>query len=246
MKELRIENVSKFYGRLRALDQVSLAASPGELVVVMGPSGCGKTTLLLVILGVLKADDGHVYLGEKMIDSLPIEGRDVGYVPQDFGLFPHLTVYGNVAFGLRVRQRAGCDIDKNVRELLAIVGLEGLEQRKSAELSGGQRQRVALARALAVDPALLLLDEPLSNVDEATKAEVRKNLKDIVKRTKVTTVYVTHNPEDAFELGDRIAVMHSGRIVQCEPPLSLLKNPKSQEVKRLIAPMYALLDWEKR
>jgi len=244
MKELRIENVTKHYGTVKALDQVNLTINPAEFMVVMGPSGCGKTTLLLVVLGALSPEEGHIIINGKVIDDLPLEERGIGYVPQDFGLFPHLNVYENVAFGLKVRNQAENEVHKIVNGLLVMVDLQGLEDRKPQELSGGQKQRVALARALATNPSVLLLDEPLSNVDEATKAEVRVNLKKIVEKTRITTLCVTHNPEDAFDLGDRIAIMQSGKIIQCDSPSSLLRNPKNEGVKRLIAPMYTLYKLE--
>jgi len=240
MRELKIDKVTKYYGAFKALDSIELTIKPQEFMVVMGPSGCGKTTLLLVILGVLNPDEGHILLDGRAIDDLPIEERNISYVPQDFGLFPHLTVYGNVAFGLKVRGYPEDKTRGEVDRLLAAVDLQGLEERKPKELSAGQRQRVALARALATNPFVLLLDEPLSNIDEATKAEVRENLKAFVAKTRITTVCVTHNPEDAFELGDRIAVMFSGRIIQCDSPLNLLQEPVNEAVKRLIAPMYLL------
>jgi len=238
MKELRVENVTKNYGDVKALDKVELTVNPGEFIAVMGPSGCGKTTLLLVILGALKQDKGHIWINGIDVDELPLEERNIGYVPQEFGLFPHLNVYENIAFGLRVRKHSEVKIRERVNDLLLTVDMEGLESRKPKELSAGQKQRVALARALATEPSVLLLDEPLSSIDEATKAEVRVNLKAIQKRSKVTTLCVTHNPEDSFQLGERIALMHSGKIIQCDTPQNILDNPK------LIAPMYIL--WNKR
>jgi len=234
MSELRVENLSKSYGKTKALDGVNLTVNPSEFLVVMGPSGCGKTTLLLTILGVLRVGQGHVYIDGKDIDSLRIRLRNIGYAPQDFGLFPHLSAHDNVAFGLRARGVDRSEVEARVKEKLSLVGLEGLKQRKPSELSGGQKQRVALARALAIDPCLLLLDEPLSNVDEATKAEVKVNLKQTIKKTGVTTVCVMHDPDDALELGDRIAVMHLGRIIQCATPKDLLENPEGEVVRRLL------------
>jgi len=234
MSELRVENLSKSYGKTKALDNVSLTVNPSEFLVVMGPSGCGKTTLLLTILGVLRADEGHVYIDGGDIDNLRISKRNLGYAPQDFGLFPHLTTYDNVAFGLRAKRFGQSEIGSRVKAKLSLVGLEGLEQRKPDELSGGQKQRVALARALAIDPCLLLLDEPLSNVDEATKADVKANLKETNRRTGVTTICVMHDPEDALELGDRIAVMHAGQIIQCATPKDFLENPSGEIVKQLL------------
>jgi len=238
MKELHVQDVSKAYGDIKALDRAELTVSPAEFMVVMGPSGCGKTTLLLVILGALTPDEGHIWIDGKDIDRLPLDERNIGYVPQDFGLFPHLSVYENIGFGLKVRKHPEAEVHEEVKELLRVVDLEGFEGRRPKELSAGQRQRVALARALATSPSVLLLDEPLSSVDEATKAEVRVKLKTIQRESRVTTLCVTHNPEDAFQLGDRIAIMHSGRIVQCDAPQNILNKPMSELVRKLIAPMY--------
>ncbi|MEM2094516.1 MAG: ABC transporter ATP-binding protein [Candidatus Bathyarchaeia archaeon] len=234
MSELRVKNLSVSYGATRALDCVNLTVNPSEFLVLMGPSGCGKTTLLLAILGVLRVGPGHIYINGLDMDGFGIRQRNIGYTPQDFGLFPHLSAYDNVAFGLRARGLPRSEVDAVVRDRLSLVGLEGLERRKPSELSGGQRQRVALARALAIDPCLMLLDEPLSNVDDATKAEVKANLKMTIKKTGVTTLCVMHEPYDALELGDRIAVMYSGRIVQCATPRELLDHPEGETVIRLI------------
>lgn len=243
MKGLYVQNVSKSFGNVKVLDKIELAVERGEFMVIMGPSGCGKTTLLLIILGVLKPDEGLIWVDGREVNSLPVEKRNIGYVPQDFGLFPHLSVYENIAFGLRVRGYSKSEIDNKVRELLRAVNLEGMEMRKPKELSGGQKQRVALARALAINPSLLLLDEPLSNVDEMTKADVMANLKNLQRRAGVTTVCVTHNPEDAFRLGDRVAIMYLGRILQCGTPEEVLEKPRDDIVRKLIAPMYAM--WSK-
>ncbi|MEM1514786.1 MAG: ABC transporter ATP-binding protein [Candidatus Bathyarchaeia archaeon] len=241
MKSLSIQGISKYFGNVKALDRVNLFVNPGELMVIMGPSGCGKTTLLLIILGVLRQDEGLILVDGKDITYTPIEERNIGYVPQDFGLFPHLNVYENIAFGLRVRNYLKSEIGRKVKNLLEMVGLQGFEKRKPRELSGGQKQRVALARALAVDPSILLLDEPLSNIDEITKSEVIANLKELQKKINVTTLVVTHNPEDAFKLGDRIAIMHLGKIIQCGRPEDVLREPRSEIVKRILAPIYIYL-----
>lgn len=241
MRALYVQNISKSFGNVKVLNNVELIVEEGEFTVIMGPSGCGKTTLLLVILGALRPDEGAIWIGDKEITDLPIEERGIGYVPQDFGLFPHLNVYENIAFGLRIRGYSKKAIDERVGSLFSMIGLEGLEARRPKELSGGQRQRVALARALAINPSLLLLDEPLSNVDEATKIDVIASLKDLQRRTGVTTLCVTHNPEDAFRLGDSIAIMHYGRIIQHGKPDKILESPKNEVVKKLIAPIYMLL-----
>ena len=235
--ELKVENLSKKYGKTKALDGVNLTVSPSEFLVVIGYSGCGKTTLLLTILGAIKADSGHVYIAGEDIDGLRISERNIGYAPQDFGLFPHLSTFDNVAFGLRTKGFSRSEVETRVKEKLSLVGLEGLEQRKPSELSGGQKQRVALARALAIDPCLLLLDEPLSSVDEATKAEVKANMKETIRRTGVTTVCVMHDIEDALELGDMIAVMHAGRVIQLASPKLLVEKPEGEIVRKLLRPL---------
>ncbi|MFH0748663.1 MAG: ABC transporter ATP-binding protein [Candidatus Bathyarchaeota archaeon] len=236
MKKLRIENVSKAYGKVQAVKHVNLAVDVGEFMTIMGPSGSGKSTLLLTVLGVLRVDEGHIYLDEALVDTVPMEERNIGYVPQDFGLFPHMTVYDNIAFGLKVRKQNRQETEKRVKNLLTSMGLSGLEDRKPQELSGGQKQRVALARALAIQPVLLLLDEPLSNIDLATKVEVRKNLKDTIKKFGITTLGVMHDPTDCFELGDRIAIMCYGEIIQVGAAREVLNNPVSNLVRSLISP----------
>ncbi|MEM2320846.1 MAG: ABC transporter ATP-binding protein [Candidatus Bathyarchaeia archaeon] len=243
MKSLSVRGVSKHFGNVKALNGIDLFVEPSELMVVMGPSGCGKTTLLLVILGALRPDEGSIWINNEDITDVPIEERNIGYVPQDFGLFPHLNVYENIAFGLRVKGYPQSEINRKVKELLGAVGLNGLEKRRPMELSGGQKQRVALARALAINPSLLLLDEPLSNIDEMTKAEVMANLKGLRRKINITTLCVTHNPEDAFKLGDRIAIMYSGKIIQCGKPEEILEKPRNEIVKKIIAPIYVL--WNK-
>lgn len=245
MKSLFIRGVVKRFGNVKVLDGVDLFAKPGELMVIMGPSGCGKTTLLLVILGALRPEEGAVLIGNQDVTNVPIEERNIGYVPQDFGLFPHLNVYENIAFGLRVRGYPKSEIDRKVKELLELVNLNGLERRRPMELSGGQKQRVALARALAINPSLLLLDEPLSNIDAITKAEIISNLKSLQRKIGITTICVTHDPEDAFKLGDRIAIMYSGKIVQCGKPNEIMEKPQNEIVKKIIASVYVFQNRDK-
>ena len=194
MKQLRIENLTKQFGKLKALNGLNLIVEPGELLAVMGPSGCGKSTLLNCIVGAIMPDSGQIFINNLKINDMLIEQRNIGYVPQDFGLFPHLTVLENIAFSLRLKKVGQSQIENRVSELLEMVDLKEFERRKPNELSGGQKQRVALARALAMEPAILLLDEPLSNIDESTKTEVRKNLKTIQQKTQITTLCVTHTP----------------------------------------------------
>lgn len=234
MNRLRVENLTKFYGDWQALDDVSLEVKASEFMVVMGPSGSGKSTLLLALLGVVKPDSGRIHLDDIQYDHIPVGERNFGYMPQDYGLFPHLNVFENIAFGLRTKGVAPQDIDNRVEQVVTKMGLGGLMHRRPHELSGGQRQRVALSRALIIRPSVLLLDEPLSNVDEMTKAEVRRSLKDIVKQFGVTTVCVLHEPSDAAALGDRIAVMYQGRILQTGRLEDLFENPQDPIVTRLL------------
>ena len=234
MTEIGVVEISKSYGKFKALERVSLEVHSEEFLVVMGPSGSGKTTLLLVILGILQPDSGEIYLGREKVTQLSVEDRNFGYVPQDYGLFPHMSVSDNVAFGLKVRGVSRTEAATRVAELLMLVDLLGLEKRMPHELSGGQRQRVAFARALAMQPPVLLLDEPLSNVDEATKAEVRVKLKETVKKAKVTTICVLHEPDDAAALGDRIAIMYGGRLIQTDTLDALFEKPSNEIVPRLL------------
>lgn len=234
MSQLSVENLSKSYGSMTVLNKINLLVNPSEILVVIGPSGSGKTTLLLTILGFLKPDEGHIFINGKDIDELPINERNLGYMPQDFGLFPHLSTYDNVAFGLRTRSLSQEKVDVKVKEMLSLVDLNGMEQRKPNELSGGQKQRVSLARALSINPSLLLLDEPLSNVDEVTKDEVKLKMKETIKKTGVTAVCVMHDAEDALELSDKIAVMYSGQIIQCATPNELVEKPNGDIVRRLL------------
>jgi ABC-type Fe3+/spermidine/putrescine transport system ATPase subunit len=243
MKSLQIEQISKKFSTIKALDSIDLTVNPGELMAIMGPSGCGKSTLLNLIVGSLTPDSGRIFIDGEDIDPIPIEQRKIGFVPQDFGLFPHLSVFENIAFSLRIKKIPINQIKAEVGHLLEMVNLIDLNNRKPQQLSGGQKQRVALARALAMNPNILLLDEPLSNIDESTKLEVRQNLKQIQRTTQVTTLCVTHTPDDAFDLGDRIAIMYAGKIIQCDAPQELLDNPVNDMVRRLIAPMYFL--WNK-
>lgn len=240
MGYLKVERLVKQYGDAKIIDALNLSVNAQETMAVMGPSGCGKTTLLLTILGAVQADEGDIIINDRVVNDLPIEERGIGYVPQDFGLFPHLTVCENIGFGLRVRNSLEGEKSRIVDSLLEAVDLKGMGERKTWQLSGGQKQRVALARALAINPSLLLLDEPLNSVDEATKEYVRKRLKETLTQTKVTTLCVVHDPEDAFILGDRIAVMYNGHVIQCDTPNRLLEAPKDGIVRRLIAPMYIL------
>ncbi|WP_288729434.1 sulfate ABC transporter ATP-binding protein [uncultured Pseudoxanthomonas sp.] len=226
-----IRNVGKRFGAFTALDDINLSIRDGELIALLGPSGSGKTTLLRVIAGLEQADAGSVLFDGVDAGGLDIQSRRAGFVFQHYALFRHMTVADNVAFGLRVRKGAArppeARIRERVRELLELVQLAGLEQRYPAQLSGGQRQRVALARALAIEPRVLLLDEPFGALDAQVRRDLRRWLREIHHQTGLTTVFVTHDQEEALELADRVAILNKGRIEQIGTPAQVYDQPAS-------------------
>lgn len=228
---LSIKSVAKAFGRYPALRDVSLEARKGEFLALLGPSGSGKTTLLRILAGLEQADSGEVAFGGENFLSLPARERRVGMVFQHYALFRHMTVASNVAFGLSVRPRSQrpsrAEIDARVADLLRLVQLEGLAERYPAQLSGGQRQRVALARALAIEPRMLLLDEPFGALDAKVRRELRHWLRRIHDETGVTTVFVTHDQEEALDLADRVAILNDGELVQVGPPQEVYERPRS-------------------
>ncbi len=236
MARLEVEGLHKRFGPVVAVDGVSFAANPGEILVLLGPSGCGKTTVLRCIAGLERPDAGEIRVNGQAILALPPERRDIGLVFQNYALFPHLTVAANVAYGLRHgRHRLSRRMRRQrVAELLALVGLSGYERRKPHELSEGQKQRVALARALAVEPKVLLLDEPLSALDAALRAELRRELRRILKERGTTSVYVTHDQMEAMALADRIGVMREGRLEQVDRPQGLYERPRTPFVAQFL------------
>jgi len=236
MAELKIENLSSGYRGKSIIKKLCLEALPLETMVMMGPSGSGKTTLLLTILGIVPPLEGRVFLNGKDITDRPIENRNIGYLPQDYGLFPHMNVQENVAFGLKVRGVPRDIREKKATEMLQLVNLKGFEKRKIPELSGGERQRVGLARALAIDPALLLLDEPLSNIDQVTKYEVAEQLKLLFQKLKIPIILVTHNHEDAIFLANKLVILINGIIEQIGTLNEVFEHPKSEFIKRLLRP----------
>jgi sulfate transport system ATP-binding protein len=228
---IRIEHLSKRFGDFAALDDISLNVRQGELLALLGPSGSGKTTLLRTIAGLEQADRGAIWFGGEDASRLSVQARRVGFVFQHYALFRHLNVRENVAFGLRVRRGQDrwpkAKIEERVRELLALVQLDGLEARYPAQLSGGQRQRVALARALAIEPRVLLLDEPFGALDARVRRDLRRWLRELHDRTGLTTIFVTHDQEEALELADRVAILHQGRIEQLASPADAYDEPAS-------------------
>ena len=235
---VRIEKLEKSFGRYPALKGVSLEVASGELVALLGPSGSGKTTLLRAVAGLESADAGQVFFGDVDATALSLQERRIGFVFQHYALFRHMKVFDNIAFGLRARPRTSrpseAVIRQKVMELLKLVQLDGLESRYPAQLSGGQRQRVALARALAIEPRVLLLDEPFGALDARVRKDLRKWLKELHQRTGHTTLFVTHDQDEAFELADRIAILDQGRIVQVGTAEEIIARPASPFVDSFI------------
>jgi ABC-type Fe3+/spermidine/putrescine transport system ATPase subunit len=224
---LELSGVARRYGDVRAVDGVDLVVPQGGTVALLGPSGCGKSTLLRLVAGLEAPDAGRLRLDGRDLAGVPPQARGVGMVFQDFALFPHLSVTDNVAFGLVERGWARPDREERLRELLETMGLDGLERRRPHALSGGQQQRVALARALAPRPTLLLLDEPLSNLDRTLRDDLQEELASLLANLDVRAIHVTHDQDEAFALADRVAVMRAGRIVQEGTPDALLSHPRS-------------------
>jgi iron(III) transport system ATP-binding protein len=234
MPLLSLQNLSKRFEKTEAVKDVSLAVERGEFFGLLGPSGCGKTTTLRMIAGLEQPDAGTISFDERDITNQPAERRGFGMVFQNYALFPHLNVCENVAFGLRARHKATAEIRERVSGALELVQLPGYEKRRVDELSGGQQQRVAIARAIAIEPALLLFDEPLSNLDVALREETRGELRELVTRLGLTAVYVTHDQEEAFALCDRISVMAGGRILQTGRPRDLYEHPAKLSVGQFL------------
>ncbi|MFO7544888.1 MAG: ABC transporter ATP-binding protein [Trueperaceae bacterium] len=231
---LILEALSKRYGDVRAVDGVTLSLADGETLALLGPSGCGKSTLLRLTAGLEPPDAGRVVLDGQDVTNVPPQRRRFGMVFQDYALFPHLDVERNVAFGLVERRRPPEERRRRTAALLDLVGLAGLERRRVTELSGGQQQRVALARALAPDPSVLLLDEPLSNLDEALRATLKEELREILGELDTHAIYVTHDQTEAFTIADRVAVMRQGSIVQVGTREELLERPASVWLARFL------------
>jgi len=231
---LSLKSISKSFGSTRAVTDVSLDVEHGEFFGLLGPSGCGKTTTLRMIAGLEKPDSGTIEFEATDITNLPAERRGFGMVFQNYALFPHLNVFENVAFGLRARHKPKSEIDERVTSALELVQLPGYGKRRVDELSGGQQQRVAIARAIAIEPALLLFDEPLSNLDVSLREETRSELRELVNRLRLTAVYVTHDQEEAFALCDRISVMVGGKIMQTGQPRELYEQPAEISVARFL------------
>src|SRR5450631_1622706 len=238
--EVRMEGLRRHYGPVVALDGLDLTMAPGELVALLGPSGCGKTTTLRLVAGLEDADAGRITVGGKDVIHLPASKRDMGMVFQAYSLFPHMTVRQNVAFGLRLRKVSKEDRDRRALQMLELVGLTEQADRYASQISGGQQQRVALARALAIEPKVLLLDEPLSALDAKVRAQLRDEIRRIQLELGVTTVFVTHDQEEALSMADRVGVMRAGQLEQCAAPAELYDRPATPFVAEFVGSMNRL------
>lgn len=233
MSYVKLINLTKYFGKSKVLDKINLEIKKGEIISLLGTSGCGKSTTLKLIAGLLKPDSGDILFDYNSILDVPTEKRNAIIVFQDYLLFPHMNVYENIAFGLKMKKVKKDKIDIKVKELLELIKLKDYENKYPSELSGGQKQRVAIARALAVEPKILLLDEPFSNLDINLRHEMREFVLDIQKKKEITMILVTHDKEEALMMSDKIAVILNGQIKQFDTPKNLYKNPNSKEIANI-------------
>ncbi|MEM7043972.1 MAG: ABC transporter ATP-binding protein [Pseudomonadota bacterium] len=234
MAEVRVEHLDKAYGAEKALDDVTLSFADGGFFGLLGPSGSGKTTLLRAIAGFVTPERGRVFIGEQPVENVPVEKREIGMVFQSYALFPNMTVADNVGFGLSVRRVAAAEQKKRVAAALELVQLGGFAERKPHQLSGGQRQRVAMARAIVTQPRVLLLDEPLSALDKALRVDMQIELKRIQREVGITTIFVTHDQEEALTLSDQIGILKDGCLVRHGPPREVYKDPRNAFTARFL------------
>lgn len=231
---LRIENLKKIFEENRGIEKIDFSIEKGELISLLGPSGCGKTTLLNIIGGFLKPDNGKIYLEDRDITDIPPEKRDISTVFQSYALFPHMNVLENIKYGLKYKKLTKKEQNELALEYLKIVGLDGYEKKSIQELSGGQQQRVALARALVLYPKILLLDEPFSNLDAKLKISMREELKELQKNLKISMIFVTHDQEEALSISDKVVVMNNGKIEQIGTPEEIYYSPINEYVANFI------------
>ena len=234
MTEVSIERLTRIYGQARAVDDISIRIADGEFISLLGPSGCGKTTTLKMIAGFEEASEGAIRFDGLDVVGTPAEKRDIGMVFQNYALFPHMTVDQNLAFGLEMRKVPRERMRERIARVLDMVQLAGYADRYPSQLSGGQQQRVALARALVIEPRILLLDEPLANLDAKLREEMRVFIRDLQRRVGITTVYVTHDQSEAMTMSDRVVVMFKGRIAQIGAPADIYQRPENLEVARFV------------
>lgn len=231
---VELKNINKNFGSFKASDNVSFGIEKGKLIGLLGPSGSGKTTILRMIAGLETPDSGDILIDGKRINDVQASKRGIGFVFQSYALFQYMTVFDNIAFGLKVQKKSKKEIHEKVMELVKLIGLEGLQNRYPSQLSGGQRQRVAFARALAPNPQLLLLDEPFAAIDAKVRHELRSWLKDMINKVGVTSIFVTHDQDEAIEVADEIIITNHGTIEQKGSPLEIYKNPKTSFVAEFI------------
>lgn len=229
-----IEGATKWYGNFLACDHISLDIREGEFFTLLGPSGCGKTTLLRMIAGFNKIDEGKIFFNEKEISNIPAEKRNIGMVFQNYAIFPHLSVEGNVMYGLKARKIKGEELKSRAMEAMEMMQIAELKDRMPSQLSGGQQQRVALARAVVIHPDVLLMDEPLSNLDAKLRVTMRNSIKKVQRRLNITTIYVTHDQEEALSISDRIAIINGGKIEQVGEPKEIYNKPRNAFVADFI------------
>ena len=222
---IEVKGATKRFGSMAAIDDVSLVIEEGELFTLLGPSGCGKTTLLRLIAGFYDPDAGEIHFNDRIVNGVPPHERGIGMVFQNYALWPHMTVFDNAAYGLKLRKVANSEINTRVMAVLEQVKLAGLQSRYPGQLSGGQQQRVALARALVLNPQILLLDEPLSNLDAKVRVQVRAEIRKLQQKLGITTIYVTHDQDEALTLSDRMAVFEKGKVLQVGAPVELYERP---------------------
>jgi multiple sugar transport system ATP-binding protein len=234
MAVIEIKGIAKSFGAFTALHSIDLTIADQEFMVLLGASGCGKTTLLRIIAGLETPSQGEVWIGGRRVDHLPPRDRGIAMVFQNYAVFPHLTVFENIAFGLRMKKLPQAEVTRRVTRTAELMHIEQLLTRYSGQLSGGQRQRVAVARALAMEPEVILMDEPLSNLDALLRLEMRAELKGVLAESKTTTIYVTHDQVEAMSLADRISVMNGGHIVQAANPVEVYRNPAARFVGSFI------------
>lgn len=234
MTTLSIRNLTKKYGQLTALEDFSLEISSGEFMVLLGPSGCGKTTVLRCIAGLTDITSGEIYIGNELVNKLPPKDRDVAMVFQNYSLYPHMNVYDNIAFPLKMRKVHKEKINESVRKIARLLNIDNLLERKPKEISGGQMQRVALGRALVREPKIFLMDEPLSNLDAKLRTEMRVEIKKLQEKVGITTLYITHDQAEAMSMADNVGVMDSGKLLQLDSPQKVYTEPANQFVASFI------------
>lgn len=229
-----LENLSHSFGSTKVLDNINLTVDKGELFTLLGPSGCGKTTILRIISGFITPSEGRILVGDRDITHLSPEKRNIGMVFQNYALFPHMTVVENVKYGLVIKKLEKKVIDQKLDKYLDLVGMNEYRERKISQLSGGQQQRVAVARALAVEPELLLLDEPMSNLDAALRDRMRDEIRELQQKLGITTIFITHDQREALSISDRVAVMNEGNCIQIGTPFEVYNNPKTEFVATFV------------